>query len=80
MAKLRIRRQRRKKKGPCSFCVDKTVPSFRNVELISRFITERGMILSRGSSDVCAKHQRKLASAIKHARHIALLPFIVKPY
>ena len=80
MAKFRIRRQRRKKKGPCSFCEDKIDPTFRNVEVISRFITERGKIVARGSSDVCAKHQRKLTFAIKHARHIALLPFIVRPY
>lgn len=78
--KKQLKRQLRKqlfKKKTCRFCTDKVEEiDYKDVAQLSRFITERGKIASRRSSGVCAKHQRKLASAIKRARYIALLPFI----
>lgn len=49
---------------------------FKDVELLKKFITERGKILPRRVTGTCAKYQRKLAIAIKRARHMALLPFV----
>ncbi len=43
-----------------------------------RFVSDRGKIVSRGRSGVCAKHQRRLAQAIKRARHLGLIPFIAR--
>lgn len=80
MAKFRRARRVKIVKGNCNFCRDKKEPSYRDTEALRRFITERGKIISRGRTGVCAKHQRKIAVAIKHARHLALLPFIVRPY
>jgi small subunit ribosomal protein S18 len=60
----------------CYFCVEKKVPSYNDVEVLQRYITERGKIISRARSGLCAKHQNRLALAIKHARHLALLPFV----
>lgn len=60
----------------CQFCKDKTVPSYKDSGVLKRFLTERGKILPRLRSGVCAKHQRRLAQSIKHARHLALLPFV----
>ncbi len=60
----------------CQFCKDKSQPAFKNVAVLKRFLTERGKILPRLRSGVCAKHQRRLAQAIKHGRHLALLPFV----
>jgi len=62
----------------CSFCKEKIEPWFTDVETLTRFITERGKIIARARSGACAKHQRKLSRAIKYARHLALLPFVVR--
>jgi small subunit ribosomal protein S18 len=67
----------RRKPRFCTFCVDKIDHiDYKDVELLSRFITEHGRIRPRRQTGTCAKHQRQLATAIKRARHIALLPFV----
>ena len=64
------------KKKVCTFCVDHVDDiDYKDVAKLRRFITEKGKILPRRMSGVCAKHQRTLAVAIKRARAIALLPF-----
>lgn len=60
----------------CLFCEEKKEPWFSETEVLRRFVTERGKIVARTRSGVCAKHQRRLTLAIKHARHLALLPFV----
>lgn len=67
-----------KKKRVCYFCAEKVDPDYKNVSLLKRYITEKGKILSAKITKTCAKHQRRLAKAIKRARMIALLPFIDK--
>ncbi len=62
----------------CYFCSEHKEPVYLDVEVIRRFITERGKIIPRSRSGLCAMHQRHLTLAIKHARHLALLPFIVQ--
>jgi small subunit ribosomal protein S18 len=63
----------------CHFCVDKVVDiDYKNVRGLKRYITERGKILPSRISGNCAKHQRKLTSAIKKARSIALIPFTIE--
>lgn len=49
---------------------------YKDVELLRKFITERGKILPRRITGLTAKQQRDLTTAIKRARHVALLPFI----
>lgn len=66
-------------KGECFFCKEKKEPNFLESDILARFTSERGKILSRGRSSLCSKHQRKLTSEIKRARYMALLPFIVTP-
>ena len=51
---------------------------YKDIELLSNFITERGKILPRRITGLTAKQQRKLTTAVKRARAIALLPFINK--
>jgi small subunit ribosomal protein S18 len=60
----------------CGFCVDgiKHV-DYKDVPRMRRFISERGMIEPRRKTGTCAKHQRSLTTAIKRARHLALLSF-----
>ena len=64
------------RKKACFFCKEKTRPHFQEVDTLKRFITERGKILSRARTGVCARHQRVLAASIKRARFLALLPFV----
>lgn len=59
----------------CFFCENKKEPNYLELDELKRFVTERGRILNRGFSGVCNKHQKRLAVAIKRARHLALLPF-----
>jgi small subunit ribosomal protein S18 len=64
------------KKKVCTFCVDHvTEIDYKDVAKLKRYVTESGKILPRRMSGVCAKHQRPLATAIKRARIMALLPF-----
>lgn len=62
----------------CSFCDDKIEPSYKNSDVLKGKLTERGKIVPRRVTGVCAKHQRKLATEIKRARHIALVPFVAE--
>lgn len=68
--------KRAPKKKVCAFCVEKVEEiDYKDVAKLKRFVTEKGKIIPRRASGVCAEHQRQLAIAIKRARAIALLPF-----
>jgi len=61
----------------CKFCADKIdLISYKDVKLLSGFIPERGKIQPRRLSGTCAKHQRKLQTAISRARQLALIPYV----
>lgn len=69
-------RGRGRRRKVCSFCVDKaTEIDYKELSKLRRFISESGKILPRRMSGTCAKHQRWLATAIKRARKMALLPY-----
>lgn len=62
----------------CNFCADKIrTPDYKDVKRMQRYLSDRGKILPRRRTGTCAKHQRGLTTAIKRARHMALLPFVV---
>jgi small subunit ribosomal protein S18 len=62
----------------CRFCADKNVQiDYKDPGTLKYFITDRGKIVPRRISGNCAKHQRKVATAVKRARMIALMPFTV---
>ena len=70
-------KDRRPKRKPCSFCIEKAVDvSYRDVNRLRKYISERGKIVPRRISGNCAKHQRMLTVAIKRARVIAFLPYV----
>lgn len=68
-------RGKRKKKCPFMAAGIKNV-DYKDVETLTKFITERGKILPRRITGVSALFQKRLTSAIKRARHMALLPFV----
>lgn len=60
----------------CNFCVDGVKDlDYKDTNMLRRYVTERGQIRSRRKSGLCAKHQRRLARAVKRARYMALLPY-----
>jgi small subunit ribosomal protein S18 len=69
-------KERRQKRKPCSFCIDRAIAvSYRDVGRLRKYVSERGKIVPRRISGNCAKHQRMLTVAVKRARLIAFLPF-----
>ena len=70
--------KRRVRKRVCPFHANGTEPYYRDVDVLSQFISERKKIFPAIYTGVCAKHQRRLARVIKQARHLALLPFTSK--
>lgn len=60
----------------CPFCANNTNPNFKDVKEMEKYVSERGKIYGRDRSGLCSMHHRRMALAIKHARHLALLPFV----
>ncbi len=65
----------RKKKKICQMCAGKDV-DYKDVQIISKYITEKGKIMPRRMTGACAKHQRHIAQQIKYARFMALIPYV----
>ncbi len=64
----------------CRFCAEKAAKvDYKDQGQLKYFLTERGKIIPRRISGNCAKHQRQVATAIKRARVLALLPYTVAP-
>jgi small subunit ribosomal protein S18 len=80
-ARARKKARRQKKKGfvrrkVCRFCADSSIAiDYKDPKSLRLFITETGKMIPRRISGNCARHQRPLATAIKRARHLALLPY-----
>ncbi len=73
----RAPKERRTKRKPCNFCADKVLDiSYRDLNRLKKYVSERGKIVPRRISGNCAKHQRMLTVAIKRARVIAFLPYV----
>jgi small subunit ribosomal protein S18 len=89
MAKQRKpRTRRREKKGgpgstrrkPCPYCRDKIDQvDYKDIGALRRFISERGKIRSRRITGACRRHQSQIATAVKRARELALLPYAAEP-
>ena len=66
----------RRRKKVCVFCGKDSEISYKDVNKLKRYISERGKILPRRITGNCAKHQRALTLAVKRARHLAILPYV----
>lgn len=64
----------RKKKKVCYMCTGKDI-DYKDVDILRKYINDKGKILPRRVTGACAKHQRHIAEQIKKARAIALLPY-----
>jgi small subunit ribosomal protein S18 len=65
-----------RRKKVCKFCTEEIeAVNYKDVRLLAQFVAESGKIVPRRLTGVCTPHQRRLSTAIKQARNIALLPF-----
>lgn len=72
-----FKKRGRRKKRVCQFCADKqTTIDYKDVNKLKKYVSERGKILPRRVTGTCAKHQRKLTTAVKRSRHVALLAYV----
>ena len=72
-------RGRKPRRKVCSFCVDRIDHiDYKDIPRLRKYISERAKIIPRRVTGTCAYHQRQLTVAIKRARHLGLLPYIVK--
>ena len=71
---------RKPKKKVCQFCKDKvTYVDYKDTGLLRKFISDRGKIRARRVTGNCTQHQRDVATAIKNAREMAMLPYSSTP-
>lgn len=63
----------------CFFCSQNlTDIDFKDIEMIRRFVSGQAKIVDPKHTGTCAKHQRRLAEAVKRARFLGLLPYVRK--
>jgi len=68
--------QKKQKKKFCIFCKDKVAyVDYKDVGTLRKFVSDRGKIRARRVTGNCTQHQRDVASAVKNAREMALLPY-----
>ena len=65
----------RKKKKVCYMCTGKDI-DYKDIEVLKKYINDKGKILPRRITGACSKHQRHIAGEIKKARFMALIPFV----
>ena len=65
----------RRRKKVCVFCGKDSAIDYKDAAKLRKFISERGKILPRRVTGTCARHQRALTTAVKRARHVAILPY-----
>jgi len=63
-------------KNRCRFCRSRIEVNYKDVGILQKLCTPQGKLFSRKRSGNCAKHQRKLKTAVKHARFLALMPYV----
>ena len=84
MAKPKPRSNKKKRvrrlanKDNCHLCKSGEQPNYQAFEKLAKYTSDRGRILNRSITRVCAKHQRLIALEIKRARHLALLKFVAE--
>lgn len=71
-------KNRPRRKKVCFFTQNKFDPDFKDIEILRRFVNERGKILPRRLTGVRPDKQRLLAQSVKRARFLALLPFVTE--
>jgi len=78
MEKTNSKFKRRRAKKVCYFTANKVeLLDYKDTKVLSRFITDRGKIVPKRNSGMCAKHQRALSEAVKRARYMGIVPYCI---
>lgn len=68
-----------KRKKSCIFCEPNGARvDYKDIKLLTKYVSERGRMIPRRITSVCTTHQRHVANAVKRARYLALLPYVQK--
>ena len=78
ITKEAVRKPFQKKRKSCPFSGSKSKIDYKDIKTLSKFVSERGKIIPSRISAVSAKKQRELSKAIKRARYVGLMPYVVK--
>ena len=78
ITKEAVRKPFQKKRKSCPFSGSKSKIDYKDIKTLTKFVSERGKIIPSRISSVSAKKQRELSKAIKRARYIGLMPYVVK--
>ena len=78
ITKEAVRKPFQKKRKSCPFSGSKYKIDYKDIKTLNKFVSERGKIIPSRISAVSAKKQRELSKAIKRARYIGLMPYVVK--
>ncbi|EUB17849.1 ribosomal protein S18 [Shuttleworthella sp. MSX8B] len=70
------RRPAHRRRKVCVFCGSEAAIDYKDANQLRKYVSERGKILPRRITGTCARHQRALTSAIKRARHLAIMPYV----
>ena len=60
----------------CPLCLEDIRVDYKDVSLLKKYVSERGKIMGRARTGVCASHQRQITRGVKQARYMALMPFV----
>jgi small subunit ribosomal protein S18 len=66
----------RRSTTPCAYCVKGIEPDYKNTEDLSQYTAGRSRIVSRMTTGICQKHQKRMSRAIKRARYLSMMPYI----
>ena len=66
---------KKQKRKVCIFCTEKIVADYKDTAVLKKLLSDKGKIKARRVTGTCSQHQRDVASAVKNARELALLPY-----
>ncbi len=75
MARQRLIRNLVKARN-CPLCAVDVYVDYKDINLLKKYISDRGKILGRAKTGICASHQRQITKCVKRARIMALMPFV----
>ena len=71
-----VKKKIRRSKEPCYFCVNMKEPKYKEIEVLAKYLSPKGRLISRMRTGVCQKHQRRVTREVQRARVLAMLPFV----
>ena len=71
-----VKKKIRRSSEPCYFCINGKEPDYKETEILAKYLSGKGRLVSRMKTGVCQKHQRRITREVQRARVLSLLPFM----